>query len=78
MEKKVEIKKSVSECRMCSDVADQYNAIPPCGNCQGKTGTWVDTVSGFWGTYAVVCMDGGSVEKIPLDRLKVIKEDSHE
>lgn len=53
-------------------MAEQYDAIPPCGNCQGKTGRWVDTVSGFWGTYAVVCMDSGSVEKVPLDRLKVI------
>lgn len=76
MEKRVEIKKSISECRICSDTAEQYNAMPPCKDCRGKTGRWVDTVSGFLGTYAVVCMDNGSVAEVPLDRLKVIKENN--
>lgn len=76
MEKTVEIKKSMAECRLCSDIAEQYRQIPPCENCQGKTGRWVDTVNGFWGTHAIVCMDNGAVEKVPLERLKVIKEES--
>lgn len=74
MGKIVEIQRSNSECCACVDMADSYDQVPDCTKCKKKTGEWIDTVSNFWGTYAVVCMEDGGVEKISLNRLKVIKE----
>lgn len=71
MGKVVEIERSVSQCRMCIDVAESYDQMPPCSECEKQTGEWIDTVSNFWGTYAIVEMKDGSVEKIPLSRIKV-------
>lgn len=76
MEKRVEVDVSTVECRMCSETAMSFDEVPLCWKChRRRKGTWIDTVSNFWGTYAVVCLNDGSVEKIPLDRIKVIKED---
>lgn len=69
--KVVEIEKSISQCRTCIDVAVSYDQMPPCSECKNQTGEWIDTVSNFWGTYAIVEMKDGSVEKIPLSRIKV-------
>lgn len=72
MNRYVEIEPSYSRCKTCNDMAMEYDAIPDCSECPRKCGTWIDTVSNFWGTHAIVLMDGGGVEKIPLDRIKVI------
>ena len=70
--KKVEIQKSSSECRMCFDTAMIYDAQPPCHTCDKKIGEWIDTVTDFWGTYGIVQLEDGKIEKIPISLLKVV------
>lgn len=76
VEKRVEVDVSMVESRMCSETAESFGEVPLCWKChRRRKGTWIDMASNFWGTWAVVCLDDGSVEKFPLDRIKVIKED---
>lgn len=71
MGKTVEIERDYGQCRVCVDVAVSYDQMPPCSECEKQTGEWIDTISNFWGTYALVQMEDGKVEKIPLHRIRV-------
>jgi hypothetical protein len=71
--RKVRIKPDAFRCKMCLDMAMSCNADPDCRNCY-DVGLWIDTVSNFWGTYAIIQMDNGKIEKISLDRITVIEE----
>lgn len=70
--KRVEIKKSLSECKACNETAEMYDQIPNCAKCHKQKGEWIDTISNIWGAKAVVVLDDGRVDHFPLDRLRVI------
>lgn len=70
--KRVEIKKSVSQCKVCTETAEMYNQITHCSEYHKQKGEWIDTISNIWGTKAVVILDDGRVEHFPLYRLRVI------
>lgn len=53
-------------------------ATTSCQECEGPAGTWVDTVSVQKDVYAIVCMDNGVVNQVPLSMLRVIKEEGHD
>ena len=73
MTKRVEIKKSYSECKCCNDTAEMYDQIPDCSRCKKQTGEWVDTVTNLFGTTrAVVILDDGKVGQFLLSRITVI------
>lgn len=72
--KKVEILRTAGECRACNETAQLYDAMPPCNTCKRTTAEWIDTVTNFWGTHAVLQMENGKVDKVPLYRIKVIEE----
>lgn len=70
--RRVEVEKSYAECNNCINVAEMYNQLPNCDKCQRETGEWIDTVTNFWGTKAVVILDSGKVRHVSLSKIKVI------
>lgn len=72
--KRVEIQKDCRTCMNCTSMAELCDVEPfsLCHKCKKDTGLWIDTVDGFWGTYAIVQLEDGRIKKTSLDRLKVI------
>ena len=71
---KVEILKTINECRPCDDIAQMCGVVPPCNTCKNTTAEWIDTVTNFWDTYAILKREDGKIVKVPISGIRVIEE----
>lgn len=70
MGSKVEIKPSVHDCKMCSDIAEMCDEVPNCSRCH-KEGILLDIQTSFWGTYAFVRVED-KIEKVNINRIRFV------
>lgn len=70
--KRVKYREPRLYCGSCMDMAMSQDATPDCRECGVKYGEWIDTVSNFWGTYAIVQLDNGEIKKVSISSITVI------
>lgn len=73
MDKRVKVQEPRLHCGSCAEMAMECDATPNCKECGVWYGTWIDTTSNFWGTYAIVQNGEGQIKKVDHDRITVIK-----
>lgn len=74
MEIDVYVKPSAFSCRSCLSIQQDYNQIEDCTKCyRRKRCVMIDTTSNITGTYAVVKLEDGKLESIPICRIEVIE-----
>lgn len=70
---KVKVKPSLSQCRMCLNIQQEYNQVESCKDCEAKReGVMINTYHNFLGAYATVTFKDGTLENVALERVKVI------
>lgn len=70
---KVKVSPSLSQCRFCLNIQQDYTQMESCNDCRfEREGVMINTHHSYLGVYATVTFKDGTLENVPLERVKVI------
>lgn len=71
----VKVKPSASHCRLCLNIQQEHNQVGYCSKCPNeKQGVMINTLQNLLGAYATVKYKDGTLENVPIHRVKVMLE----